>query len=62
VIAVLIVVVIGVIALLPGLFGVRSAISDASPGWVLAGAGIQLLESWVRWCSCSSCSPTSRTT
>ena len=42
VIAVLIVVVIGVIALLPGLSGVRSAISGAAPGWVLAG-GIQLL-------------------
>ena len=43
VIAVLIVVVIGVIALLPGLSGVRSAISGALPGWAFAGAGIQLI-------------------
>ena len=40
-VAVLVAVVIAVIATLPGLSGVRSAIAGASPGWVLAAAGIQ---------------------
>jgi hypothetical protein len=35
------VVAIAVIGLLPGLKGVRSAIAAASPGWVLAAAGVQ---------------------
>jgi uncharacterized membrane protein YbhN (UPF0104 family) len=42
VVGVLIAIAIGVIALLPGLSGMRSAIAGASPGWVLLGAGIQL--------------------
>jgi uncharacterized membrane protein YbhN (UPF0104 family) len=42
VVAVLIAVAIGIIALLPGLSGMRSAIADASPAWVAAAAGIQL--------------------
>jgi hypothetical protein len=41
--AVLVAVVIGVVGLLPGLSGVRSAIGNASPGWVLAAAGIQMV-------------------
>jgi uncharacterized membrane protein YbhN (UPF0104 family) len=40
---VLVLVVIGVVTLLPGLDGVRSAITDASGWWVAASAGIQLL-------------------
>jgi hypothetical protein len=43
VVAVLVAIEIGIIALLPGLDGMRSAIAGASPGWVLAAAGIQLL-------------------
>jgi len=43
VVAVLVAVVVGIIGLLPGLGGVRSAIADASPWWVLAAAGIQLV-------------------
>jgi uncharacterized membrane protein YbhN (UPF0104 family) len=43
VVAVLIAVGVGLIALLPGLSGMRSAISGASPWWVLAGAAIQLV-------------------
>jgi uncharacterized membrane protein YbhN (UPF0104 family) len=43
VLALLVVVAIGVVALLPGLSGVRSAIAGASGGWVAAGAGIQLV-------------------
>src|SRR5262245_17940062 len=39
----LVTVAIGVIALLAGLDGVRSAIAGASPGWVLAAAGIQFV-------------------
>jgi uncharacterized membrane protein YbhN (UPF0104 family) len=42
-IVILIAVVAGLLALLPGLDGVRSAISGASPSWVLAGAAIQLV-------------------
>jgi uncharacterized membrane protein YbhN (UPF0104 family) len=41
--AVLVAVVIGVVGLLPGLSGVRSAIGSASPGWVLVAAGIQMV-------------------
>jgi uncharacterized membrane protein YbhN (UPF0104 family) len=43
VLGVLVVVAVGVLALLPGLSGVRSAIAGASPGWVVAAAGVQLL-------------------
>jgi uncharacterized membrane protein YbhN (UPF0104 family) len=42
-VAVLLVVAAGLIALLPGLDGLRSAIADASAGWVLAAAGAQLV-------------------
>lgn len=42
VIVVLVAVALATIALLPGLDSMRSAIADASPGWILAGAGIQL--------------------
>lgn len=42
-VAVLVAVGIGVIALVPGLQGVRSAVKGASPAWVLAAAGIQLV-------------------
>jgi uncharacterized membrane protein YbhN (UPF0104 family) len=42
-VAILVAVGVGLLALLPGLNGVRSAISGASPGWVVAGAGIQLV-------------------
>jgi uncharacterized membrane protein YbhN (UPF0104 family) len=42
-VAVLVLVVIAVIALLPGLQGVRSAITSASPAWILAAVGIQLV-------------------
>jgi uncharacterized membrane protein YbhN (UPF0104 family) len=41
-VAVLVAVAIGLLALLPGLSGVRSAIADASPYWVLAAAAITL--------------------
>jgi uncharacterized membrane protein YbhN (UPF0104 family) len=41
--AVLVGVVVGVVGLLPGLSGVRSAIGSASPGWVLLAAGIQMV-------------------
>jgi uncharacterized membrane protein YbhN (UPF0104 family) len=34
---------IGLVALLPGLSGVRAAIGNASPAWVLAATGIQLV-------------------
>src|SRR5262249_6041796 len=40
---VLVVVAVGIVAALPGLSGVRSAISGASPGWILAACAIQLL-------------------
>jgi uncharacterized membrane protein YbhN (UPF0104 family) len=40
---VLVAAIVGVVALLPGLDGVRSAIADASGWWVAASAGIQLL-------------------
>jgi uncharacterized membrane protein YbhN (UPF0104 family) len=43
VIGVLLAVTVGVIALLPGLDGVRDAITAASGGWVAASAAIQLL-------------------
>jgi hypothetical protein len=43
VVGVLVAVAIGVIALVPGLSGVRSAIASASPGWVLAACAIQLV-------------------
>ncbi|MGN6170775.1 MAG: lysylphosphatidylglycerol synthase transmembrane domain-containing protein, partial [Solirubrobacteraceae bacterium] len=42
-VAVLVAVAAAVLALVPGLGTVRSAISGASPGWVLAGAGVQLV-------------------
>jgi uncharacterized membrane protein YbhN (UPF0104 family) len=40
---VLVAVAVGILAAVPGLSGVRSAISGASPGWILAAIGIQLL-------------------
>src|SRR5262249_39471674 len=40
---VLVVVAVGIVAALPGLSGVRSAISGASPGWILAACAIRLL-------------------
>jgi uncharacterized membrane protein YbhN (UPF0104 family) len=40
---VLVVVAVGIISLLPGLSGVRSAIAAASAGWVGAATGIQLI-------------------
>src|SRR6516225_130203 len=43
VLAVLVAVAIGVVGLLPGLSGVRSAIESASVGWVLAAAAIQMV-------------------
>jgi uncharacterized membrane protein YbhN (UPF0104 family) len=43
VVAGLVAVAVGIIGLLPGLGGVRSAIAGASPGWVLAAAAIQLV-------------------
>lgn len=39
----LVAVAIALIALLPGLSGVRAAIEDASPAWVLAATAIQLI-------------------
>jgi uncharacterized membrane protein YbhN (UPF0104 family) len=42
-VAILLAVGVGLLALLPGLSGVRSAISGASPGWVIAGAVSQLI-------------------
>jgi uncharacterized membrane protein YbhN (UPF0104 family) len=42
-VVVLVAIGVGVIVLLPGLSGMRSAISGASPWWVLAGAAIQLV-------------------
>jgi hypothetical protein len=42
-VAVLIALGVGLVALLPGLSGMRSAISGASPWWVLAAAAIQLV-------------------
>jgi uncharacterized membrane protein YbhN (UPF0104 family) len=42
-VAVLVAVALGLLALLPGLDGVRSAIAGASPGWVVAAAAIQLV-------------------
>ena len=41
--AILVAVAIGIIGLLPGLSGVRSAIASASLGWVVAAAGVQLV-------------------
>jgi hypothetical protein len=41
-VAILLLIATGLLALLPGLDGVRSAIADASTGWVAAAAGIQL--------------------
>jgi hypothetical protein len=38
----LVTVAVGLIALLPGLNGVRSAIAGASPGWVVGAAAVQL--------------------
>jgi hypothetical protein len=43
IVVVLIAVAIGVVALLPGLSGMRSAIADASWCWVLTAVGIQLI-------------------
>jgi hypothetical protein len=43
VVGVLVVVAVGVVAFLPGLEGVRSAIAAASGGWVVAAAVIQLV-------------------
>ena len=40
---VLVVVAVGILALVPGLSGVRSAIAGASPAWVIAACGIQLV-------------------
>jgi uncharacterized membrane protein YbhN (UPF0104 family) len=40
---VLVAVAVGVLALIPGLSGVRSAIAGASPWWVMAACGIQLV-------------------
>jgi uncharacterized membrane protein YbhN (UPF0104 family) len=40
---VLVAVAVGILALVPGLSGVRSAIAGASPGWILAAVGIQLV-------------------
>jgi hypothetical protein len=40
---VLVAVAVGIISVLPGLGGIRSAIGGASPGWVLAAVGIQLV-------------------
>ena len=40
---VLVAVVVGVVAAVPGLSGVRSAITGASPGWILAAVAIQLV-------------------
>jgi uncharacterized membrane protein YbhN (UPF0104 family) len=42
-VGILVVVGVALLALLPGLDGVRSAISGASTGWVIAGAAIQLV-------------------
>lgn len=42
-IAVAVLVAVGIITLLPGLEGLRSAIADASGGWVTAAAAIQLV-------------------
>lgn len=41
-VGVLVAVAVGIITLLPGLGGVRSTIADASPGWVVCAALIQL--------------------
>jgi uncharacterized membrane protein YbhN (UPF0104 family) len=43
VVGILVAVAVGIIALVPGLSGVRSAISSASPGWVVAAVAIQLI-------------------
>jgi uncharacterized membrane protein YbhN (UPF0104 family) len=43
IVAVLIAAAIGLVALLPGLSGMRSAIASASWGWVVAGVGIQVI-------------------
>jgi uncharacterized membrane protein YbhN (UPF0104 family) len=43
IVGVLVAVAVGVIALVPGLSGVRSAIAGASPGWVVAACVIQLV-------------------
>jgi uncharacterized membrane protein YbhN (UPF0104 family) len=40
ILVVLVAVAIGIIALLPGLSGIRSSIESASPAWILAAAGI----------------------
>lgn len=42
-VVVLVIVAVGIISLLPGLNGVRTAIAAASGGWIAAAAGIQLL-------------------
>ena len=43
VVAVLVAIAAGLLALLPGLDGLRSALAEASAGWLVAGAGIQLV-------------------
>jgi uncharacterized membrane protein YbhN (UPF0104 family) len=43
ILVVLVAVVVGIIALVPGLSGVRSAIAGASPAWVAAAAGLQFI-------------------
>ena len=43
VLGVLVAVLVGIIALLPGLSGVRSALAGASPTWILAACVIQLV-------------------
>jgi uncharacterized membrane protein YbhN (UPF0104 family) len=42
-VGILVAVAVGIIALVPGLSGVRSAISSASPGWVAVAFAIQLV-------------------
>jgi hypothetical protein len=43
VLAVVVAVAVGIVALVPGLSGVRSAIASASPSWVAAACGVQLV-------------------
>jgi uncharacterized membrane protein YbhN (UPF0104 family) len=43
IVVILVVVVVAVVAAAPGLGDVRSAIADATPGWIVAAAGIQVI-------------------
>jgi uncharacterized membrane protein YbhN (UPF0104 family) len=43
IVAVLAAVAVGIVSLVPGLSGVRSAIGGALPGWIIGAAGIQLI-------------------